>query len=447
MDRSAPSTAPLPCTAAPAATPAAGPTGPPSGRYVLYVLFLLFLVAVFNVCDRTIVSVLAEDIRRDLALDDRELGIVLGLAFSVTYLFAGIPLAFVADRHSRRYTVSIALLVWSGMTALTGMASSFVQIVAARMGVGVGEAGGSPASHALVVDYVAPGQRARAMAFLSIGSIVGLGGGMLYGGWASEWLGWRFTLISVGVPGMLVAVLFAATVIDPPRRASDLPGPDRFTGRSLPGVLRELLRMPAFVALTLGATFANVVAMGRNLWEPTFLRRVYGLGAAETGLVYLFITAVPGILGTWACGALADRLAARDRRWYGWFPAATCFLLVPMSLGFYFAPTDARPFGVPLGFFFAFVASMLAPGWSPATMATAQGLVPPSARAVAAATWSMVSSFVGLGIAPSLVGDLNVRLEGVYGAESVRYSLAIVGVLPWLATASFVWLARRLGRD
>ncbi|MEZ4332465.1 MAG: MFS transporter [Myxococcota bacterium] len=419
----------------------------PTRRYVFYVLFLLFLVSVLNVCDRTIVSVLAEDVRRDLALDDRELGIVLGLAFSVTYLFAGVPIAFVADRHSRRWTVSIALLVWSGMTALSGVATSFLQLVGARMGVGVGEAGGSPASHSLVIDYVPPSQRARAMAFLSIGSIVGLGGGMLYGGWASEWLGWRWTLVSVGIPGMLVAALFAATVIDPPRRVADTPGPDRFTGHRLPRVLLELMRMPAFAALTLGATFANVVAMGRNLWEPTFLRRVYGLGAAETGLVYLFITAVPGILGTWICGALTDRLAARDRRWYGWFPALTCFLLVPMSLGFYFAPTDARLLGLPLGYAFAFLASMLAPGWSPSTMATAQGLVPPSARAVAAATWSMVSSFVGMGIAPSLVGDLNVRLEGVYGSEAVRYSLAIVGVVPWLATASFLWLARRLGRE
>jgi predicted MFS family arabinose efflux permease len=182
------------------------------------------------------------------------------------------------------------------------------------------------------------------------------------------------------------------------------------------------------------------------MWEPTFLQRVYGLGVAESGLAYLFIMGVPGMLGTYLCGALTDRLAQRDRRWYGWFPAATCFLLVPMSLGFYFAPTDVLLAGVPIGFFFSFAASMLAPGWSPSVMTTAQGLVPPSARAVTAATWSMISSFVGMGIAPSLVGDLNVRLEGTYGNEAVRYSLAIVGVLPWLATLSFLALARQLGR-
>lgn len=416
-------------------------------RSVRYVLGLLFLVSVFNVCDRTIVSVLAEDIRRDLLLDDRQMGIVMGLAFSVTYLFAGIPIAFVADRHSRTFTVSIALFVWSAMTALTGLAQSYVQILLARMGVGVGEAGGSPASHALVVDYVAPHQRARAMSLLSVGSLVGLGGGILYGGWASEVIGWRWALISVGLPGVATALLFGATVVDPPRRVADHPGPDAFTGRSLPAVLLALLRMPAFVALTLGATFANVVSLGRNLWEPTFLRRVYDMGAAEAGLVYLFITAVPGIVGTFACGAITDRLGRRDPRWFGWFPAATCFLLVPLCLGFYFASPDTRLLGVPVGFLFSFAASLIAPGWSPATMATAQTLVPPSARAVSAATWSMIANFVGLGIGPFVVGDLNVRLESAYGDEAVRYSLAIVGVVPWLATLCFLMLARHLRRS
>jgi len=413
--------------------------------YVRYVLFLLFLVSVFNVCDRTIVSILVEDIRRDLALDDRQMGIVVGFSFSVTYLFAGIPLAFVADRFSRTWTISLALLVWSGMTALTGAAQTFWQIVLARMGVGVGEAGGSPASHALVVDLVEPGRRARAMSIISVGSIVGLSGGILYGGWASDVFGWRFALVSVGVPGMLIAVLFFLTVKEPPRRPADLAVADVFTGRPLWQVLALLARMPAFVALTGGATFANVVSLGRNMWEPTMLRRLYGLDAAETSVVYFLINGIPGILGTYACGALTDRLARRDRRWYGWFPALTCFLLVPMSLGFYFSPVEAAIAGVPLGYLFSFAASLVGPGWSPATMATAQGLVPPSARAVSAATWTMISGFVGLGLGPLLVGDLNVRLEPRFGEEAVRYSLAIAGVVPWLATASFLVLARRLG--
>jgi len=414
--------------------------------YVRYVLFLLFLVSVFNVCDRTIVSVLVEDIRADLALDDRQMGIVMGFAFGVTYLVAGIPIAFVADRYSRRWTVSIALLVWSAMTAFTGMAQGYWQILVARMGVGVGEAGGSPASQSLIVDYVEPGRRARAMAFISIGSIVGLGGGMLYGGWASEVIGWRWALISVGVPGMLVALAFFATIVEPPRRAADRPGPDAFTGKPLPATLLALLRMPAFVALTLGATFANVVSTGRNFWEPTFLRRIYDMGAAEASLVYLFIMGVPGILGTFACAAISDRLARRDRRWYGWFPAFTCFLLVPMSLGFYFAPEDVTVAGIPIAFGFSFAASFLAPGWSPSVMASAQSLVPPSARAVTAATWAMISSFVGQGVATTLVGDLNVRLESTFGDEAVRYSLAIMGVSPWLGAVCFLVLARQLGR-
>lgn len=413
---------------------------------VRWVLFLLFLVSVFNVCDRTIVSVLATDIQRDLGLDDRRLGVVLGLSFSLTYLFAGIPVAFLADRHSRRWTISLALLVWSGFTALSGLAQDFRQMVVTRMGVGIGEAGGSPASHSLVIDYVEPAKRARAMAVISVGSLVGLGGGMLWGGWASEWLGWRMTLVSVGIPGVVVAIVFAATVVDPPRRPSEASGVDRFEGQSLPRTLAALFRIPAFVALTLGAAFANFVSSGRQIWEPTFLVRVYDMSPAQVGLTYFLIMGVPGMLGTYACGALTDRLAARDRRWYGWFPALACFLLVPMCLGFYFSPPDVSLLGIPVGFFFSFAASMLAPGWAPAVMATAQTLVPPGARAVTAATWSMVSAFVGMGVAPALVGDLNVRLEGAYGEQAVRYSLAIVGLVPWLASLCFLALASRLGR-
>src|SRR5690606_12336601 len=147
----------------------------------------------------------------------------------------GIPLARLADRFSRRKIISAALVVWSLMTAVSGLAQSYIQLVIARMGVGLGEAGGSPPSHSLITDYVEPNRRARAMSFLSIGALVGLGGGVLYGGWAAEVMGWRWALISVGLPGVLLGLLFLLTVKDPPRRASDLVGDDHYTGKNLVG--------------------------------------------------------------------------------------------------------------------------------------------------------------------------------------------------------------------
>ena len=416
-----------------------------SEAYASYVLALVFLVAVFNVCDRTIVSVLVDDIRADLALDDRQMGLVMGFAFSFTYLLAGIPLARLADRHSRVRVVAAALFVWSLMTAAAGAAQNFAQLVAARMGVGLGEAGGSPASHSLLTDYVPPARRARAMSLLSIGALVGMGGGVIYGGWASEQFGWRLALVSVGMPGVVLALVFLLTVDEPPRRPADTSAADEFSGKSLGGVLWQLACTPAFVWLTIGATCVTVVAMGRNFWEPTFLRRVYGMDAAEAGLWYALISPLPAALGAWLCASLTDRLAARDRRWYGWFPALSALLLVPLGLAFYLAPADVRVAGVPIGFFFSVAASLVGAGWAPATMAVAQGLVPPSARAVTAATWSMISSFVGQGLGPLVVGDLNIRLAPDYGDEAVRYSLVAVSVLPLLAVASYLLLARTLG--
>jgi len=417
---------------------------PRSAAYTNYVLLLIFLVAVFNVCDRTIVSVMVDDIRGDLALDDRQMGFVMGFAFSLTYLLAGIPIARLADRHSRPRIVAAALFGWSLMTALSGAAQNFVQLVLARMGVGLGEAGGSPPCHSLLADYVPPARRARAMSLLSIGALMGMGGGVIYGGWASEAFGWRLALVSVGVPGVVLALVFLLTVAEPARRAADAPGVDEFTGKSLGGVLWQLARTPAFVWLTLGATFVTVVSMGRNFWEPTFLRRVYGMEPAEAGLWYAVISPLPAALGAYLCASITDRLAVRDRRWYGWFPALCALLLVPLSLAFYLAPTDVFVGGIQVGFCFSIAASLVGAAWAPATMAVAQGLVPPSARAVTAATWSMISAFVGQGLGPLLVGDFNMRLEPQYGEESVRWSLAAVSVLPLLAGASYLMLARSL---
>lgn len=413
-----------------------------SRRYINYVVFLIFLVAVFNVCDRTIISVLVDDIKHDLDLDDRQIGLMMGFAFSITYLLAGIPIARLADRVSRRRIIATALTVWSLMTAITGVAQTYVQLVIARMGVGLGEAGGSPPSHSLLTDYVEPQRRARAMSWLSIGALVGLGGGVLYGGWASDVMGWRWALISVALPGIVLALVFLLTVEDPPRRPSDLiVGEDRYTNKNLLGVLIQLVKTPAFVYLALGASFISVVSMGRSLWEPTFLRRIYGMSAADAGIWFFFISAIPAGLGAYLGGAMIDRLAQYDRRWYAWVPAIASILLVPLGFAFYLYPEDQYLGFIPVAFLFSIGGSLLGAFWAPATMAVAQNIVPPSARSVCAASWSMLASFLGSGLGPYLVGDFNVRLEEVYGDLAIRYSLTLVGLIPLLAA----WAYWRLG--
>jgi MFS family permease len=415
-----------------------------SPRYVHYVVFLIFLVAVFNVCDRTILSVLVDDIRTDLALDDRQMGFVLGFAFSITYLLAGVPLARLADRASRRKIIAASLVVWSLFTAATGLAQHYVQLVLVRMGVGLGEAGGSPPSHSLLTDYVEPHRRARAMSMLSIGAIVGLGGGVLYGGWAGDAMGWRWALISVGLPGMVLGWVFLWTVEDPPRRVSDLVGEDHYSEKNLLGVLLQLVRTPAFVYLTMGASFISAVSVGRSLWEPTFLRRVYGMSAAEAGIWFFGISAIPSGVGAYLGATVIDRLAQRDRRWYAWVPAIASILLVPLGLAFYLYPEDRMLSFLPVAFVFSIASSLVGACWAPATMAVAQNIVPPAARSVCAATWSMIANFVGQGLGPYLVGDFNVRLAETHGDLAIRYSLALVSLGPLLAAWAYWRLSKHL---
>ncbi len=409
--------------------------------YVNYVLLLIFLVTVFNICDRTIISVLVDDIRADMALDDRQMGFVMGMAFSITYFVAGIPIARLADRGSRKTIVSAALVVWSLMTALTGQAQTFLQLVFARMGVGIGEAGGSPPCQSLITDYVPPARLSRAMSVIIIGSMVGGGFGVVFGGWAGTQFGWRTALLLVSVPGLALGVLFCLTVREPPRRA----GTTADSGsENLLQTLLLLKKIPAYVYLTAAACFVALVSTGRQLWEPTFMRRVYELTAQEAGLAYMLISIVPGVLGAYGFSLLMDKLAERDQRWYAWVPALCVLVTIPLSLAFYASDPKTTLLGIPVGYYFSVLASLSVAAWAPATMTLAQRVVPADVRAVSAATWSLLSGLVGAGLGPLLIGDLNTRLESLYAQDAIRYSLSTVAVLSLAACYFYVMVGKRL---
>jgi MFS family permease len=196
---------PSPAIEAPGRAPEPFSEGPFSRAYTRYALGLLFVVFVFNFVDRSILSILLESIKRDLEISDSYLGFLSGFAFAVFYTFLGIPIARWADRGVRRSIIALALLVWSGMTAITGLSRSFTQLALARIGVGIGEAGCSPPAHSLISDYFPPERRATALAIYSVGIPVGGAIGMLVGGWLDEWYGWRVAFLAVGLPGVALA--------------------------------------------------------------------------------------------------------------------------------------------------------------------------------------------------------------------------------------------------
>jgi predicted MFS family arabinose efflux permease len=278
------------------------------------------------------------------------------------------------------------------------------------------------------------------MSIITLGGLAGLSFGVIYGGWASEHHGWRFALISVGLAGSLLSFLFWFTVAD---RRSELDSHQ--AGPDLLQTLRLLAANRAFVLLVMAACAVSMGAYGRALWEPTFLRRVYGMGAAEAGGWFFIIGPLPSAVGALASGFLIDRLAHRDPRWYAWLPGLGALLLLPAICLFYLLPADGPMIGsMPVAFIFSILASLMSTTWVPTTMCLAQSLSPPQSLAVTAAVWSMLSNFLGYGLGPLLVGDANVRLEGLYGDEAIRYSLVATSGMTVVGAALYFAVAANL---
>jgi MFS family permease len=423
-----------------------GSADEPSSGYVNYVLGMVFLVAIFNVCDRTIMGLLVEEIKSDIGLDDRQIGLMMGLAFTVVHVGAAVPMGRIADRTSRRVVISLGLLVWSSMTVFAGLAQNALQLLMARMGVGLGEASGAAPSQSLIADYVAPSRRAKALSVVSVGGTIGLGVGMLIGGWVNQIWGWRAAFIIAGTPGIALAALFYLTVAEPRRGQSE----DRVdSGDPIPFVagVKSLMSRRSYRYMVIGACCAGVATYGRSLWEPTFLRRVYGMEPGEVGIAYFLIYAVPMALGSFIGGWLGDRLTRRDERWYMWLSAIANALGLPFALGFLFAPAETSLFGIPLAFWLGAAASFLGGIWSPQSMALAQALAPLRMRTVSAALWSSVFTFVGLGLGPYLVGEFNVQFEPRFGAEGIRYSLALMNIALLLSVVFQLMSSRTLRQD
>jgi len=412
--------------------------------YRAYAYFLFFLIVALNLCDRSIISILVDDIRRDVQLSDRELGFVMGLAFTVPHMLFAIPIARLADKYSRTFIVTAATFLWSAMTIFTGYTQSFAQLVISRAGVSIGEAGGNPPIHSLLTDLSTASTRAKAMSLVPMAGLVGMGLGVLYGGWASHAYGWRFALIYVGIFGMLVSLLFFFTIREPARRELGIAPAASLDTKSMVTVLAHLARMKSFGLLVAGASFVTVVSVGKFYWEPTLLRRVYGYSPQDAGLYYFIIAAIPSILGALAGGILVDRLARRDWRWYAYCPAIFSLLSLPFLLAFYFTSAGHVFLGVPLGFYYCAAGSFFGSFWGPCIIALAQFLVPSSIRAVTAATWTTIAALVGSALGPFLVGDLNMRFAPEYGERAVQFSLAAVSSALIIAAVMFHGLGRNM---
>ncbi len=401
-------------------------------------MWTLLVVYIFNFLDRQIVNILAEPISKELNLSDTQIGLMTGLAFALFYSILGVPIARYADRSTTNRSTLIAgsLAVWSLMTAACGMATNFTQLLLARIGVGVGEAGCTPAAHSLISDTVPAEKRNSAIAFYGMGVPIGGLLGMVIGGELNDAYGWRTAFLFVGVPGLLLAAILPFLLREPRQESAAMQAAqkDGPTSIALGEAFRELGRSRGFILVTIAASFTSFLSYGKGVWVTILFMRSHGLSAAETGWWLGIVVGVSGIVGTWLGGALADKFGAKDKRHILSAPAIGMLLAAPLLFLAYWSD-DWRVALVLLILPTIFNYLYYGPSY-----ACAQGLVRPEARAVATSVVVFGQNLIGLGLGPLFFGMLSDALKPVAGPDSVRwvlYGAAWLGIIP----AFFFWRA------
>lgn len=401
-----------------------------SRSYAIYVLIILTLVNTFGFIDRQILSVLIIPIKAEFNLSDTWLGLLSGMAFVGVYVIMGFPLARWADRGSRRTVIAVSLALWSFATAASGMARNFLQLFIFRMAVGVGEAGAAPSSHSLISDYFPIRHRATALAVFGMGIHIGIMFGYLVAGWISEFFGWRMTFLVVGIPGVLLAVLVHFTIREPSRNHV----PDAV---GLWQVAKYLFKKPSYTFLIIAASFHAFSAFGLAHWGPTYFSRVHGTSLSNIGTWMGLISGGGGLIGALIGGVLADRMGAKNIRWWAYTTAIAALFSIPPGIAVLFADTEnsALWFYLPYIFLVAFY-----PG---ALFVMLQGLAQPRMRATGVAIHLFFSNLIGGGIGPLVVGALNDYYRPEYGERSIIYSLLIVIIFGSVLATIFYYLTSR----
>ncbi len=393
-----------------------------------YAMVVLAIVYMFNFIDRQILAILLPAIREEFQVGDTVLGFLAGTAFALFYVTLGVPIGQLADRWNRRNLLAVSVALWSGMTAVSGLAANIWHLTLARIGVGIGEAGCSPAAHSMIADYYPPEKRSTAMGFYTLGISAGIMLAYLAGGWVVQNIGWRQALFIVGVPGILLALVVRFTLREPVRGESEA---RRHSGRQagLVEVLRFLLDRPAFLNMAFAAGLSSFVGYSVVNWMPSFVVRSFGMSPAEIGVWLGLIVGIAGGAGFFGGGYLTDRLSLGGRRRGFRFLTISSIVSAALNVGVFVAGSAYWSFALMI------VPTMLSNFYLAPVLAQTQSLVSLPMRSVASALVLLVINIVGLALGPLLTGMLSDALSGSHGSESMRYALLIVSsvLLPWAA--------------
>ena len=397
-----------------------------SNAYRYYAVWLLCGVYMLNMLDRQLLSILIEPIRTEFALSDTHMGFLGGLAFALFYTTLGMPLARLADRSHRVNIIAVSIAVWSAFTALSGLAKGFWHLLAARVGVGIGEAGCNPAAYSLISDYFEPRRRATALSIYQMGGYAGGFVGLMLGGAIAQEYGWRVAIYVVGLPGIVIALLVKFSLREPPRGFSD---PVQQVTAPPPAleVLRTLWAKRSFRHLSFAAALHNFAVYGAGNFYSAFLIRTHQMSLAEVGVKLAVVTLVGGVAGSYVGGLLSERIATQraESRDYIRVPAASLVIGFPISqLVFALDNSTLVMWTMVVSIFFS--AAYLAP-----SITATYGLVGVRERALASALLLLILNLIGLGFGPLVAGVVSDTLRGMFLERGLDESAALAEGLRW----------------
>lgn len=419
----------------PAIPAAPAQPGELSTNYKIYALGLLVLVYISNYADRILLGILLPAIKAEFGLTDTELGFLHGTAFAIFYATLGVPIAIYADRGNRKLVIVAATAMWSAMTAMCGLAQTYWQLVFARIGVGVGEAGSNPPSHSIISDLFTLKYRGTALAIFSQGVSLGIVVGLYGGAQIAEAYGWRVAFYALGLPGVVIALLVLFTLVEPRRGASEA----RALSANVPTfgeTLRFIASQPSLMHILMGSTLATLVGYSGVLWWPSFIMRSHGLSPADMSAFLALVFGLGSGFGIFLGGYLSDYFGRRDVKL---MPRIVTFAILgglPFGAAIYLVDNSTMVFlliGIPA----AAGGMYLGP-----SLAMVQSLVAVRMRTVASALFLFIINLIGMGLGSVVIGGMSDALTPTYGQDALRYTLLIVMVFNFWAAYHY-WRAGR----
>jgi predicted MFS family arabinose efflux permease len=417
---------------------------PAKGAWVA--LGMLTFIYVLNFLDRQLLAILAKPIQDSLGVSDTQLGLIGGLYFALFYCLISIPVGWLADRSNRVKVLSLACAIWSAATVACGMASTYPQLVVARMSVGVGEAGGVPPSYAIISDYFPRGQRGTALGIFNLGPPIGAAMGIAFGASIAAAYSWRLSFILVGAIGIVAALVLLVLVREPVRGGLDAPQVDSGIAATPPKAgfgetMKMFVSRPELMLAALGSGVTQIVTYGLGNFTTLFLMREKGMVLEEVALWYALVVGIGMSAGIFVSGRMIDRFTRRSRKAYALLPAATLALAVPFYIAFVWAPSW------PMALLFLLGPTFLNYFYLSSAVTLVQEEVRPEQRVMSGALLLLVMNLIGLGLGPTFVGAASDWFRASHPDNSLQMALYTLVPFYFIAIGLFLWLARVLGRN